>query len=360
MTSPSVSPSVSPNMARSLVLSMSWVRELVPLAQAAEAAGFDRVWTTEYQGYDAMIRAALVAGSTDRIGIGTGITYGFTRAPLAMVAAVADVQSASNGRFTLGIGMGTNGMRTRWYDVEIDRPARRFGEYVRFIKAALDAEDGLVFEGEYHRADVAGFGLPDRDLMSRVEVWGSGVNAAMLRSAATHGDGVALHPLTMAPNYWESAIAPALDEAKRPDDSQAKLAMWVITSVADDEEAARLQARRNLAFYFSTPSYRNAAEGASWQAEATAVAGRIADGTPLDDVARSLPDAMVDELTLSGTPAQIRERIPAMEAALAERGISELVLQQAARGASREHTVESCRQMIRSAGPTIAGDHTYG
>lgn len=281
-------------MRRSVVLSMKWVRQLIPLAQRAEAAGLYRVWTTEYNTYDAMIRSALIAASTERIQIGTGITYAFSRRPVALAAAAADIQVASEGRFTLGLGMGTNGMRSKWYDVHLNSPARRFAETVKLLREAQAATDGLHFNGDYENVDVPGYALDEPELTRRMEIWGSGVNAAMLASAARSCDGVATHPLTVAPGYWQEAVEPALAKGLHEDGSRAKVAAWILTSVQDDEEQARRQSRRNLAFYFSTPSYQSAAQGATWAPAAERVLGTAREkGTnDLEAIADLIPDDM--------------------------------------------------------------------
>lgn len=340
-------------MKRSVVLSMKWVRELAPLAQRAEAAGLYRVWTTEYNTYDAIVRAALIAASTDRIRIGTGITYAFSRQPVALAAAAADVQAASGGRFTLGLGMGTRGMRGRWYGISLDSPARRFTELVRLLRQAQAATDGLHFSGDYDKTDIPGYSLTDRRTAAAMEIWGSGVNTAMLTAAARCCDGVATHPLTLSPAYWQDAVEAAIARGLHADGSRAKIAAWVLTSVHEDEDEARLQARRNLAFYFSTPSYQSAAQGTAWAAAAAAILERArTEGVEdLDGLAQLVPDEMLEDLTVSGTPAQVRERIPALEKDLAARGVDEVVFQLASRGASREHTISSCAAMIGSVAP---------
>lgn len=344
-------------MKRSVVLSMKWVRELAPLARIAEEAGIYRVWTTEYNTYDAIVRAALIAASTDRIQIGTGITYAFSRQPVALAAAAADVHTASGGRFTLGLGMGTNGMRSKWYDLKLQSPARRFTEIVRLLDEAQAATDGLKFEGEFTEVHVAGYRLFERDSLPRMEIWGSGVNAAMLTAAARCCDGIAAHPLTISAGYWATAVEEAVAKGVHPDGTRAKIAAWVLTSVHPDEEAARWQSRRNLAFYFSTPSYQSAAQGTTWAGAAAAVLEKArTEGTgDLDGMAALVPDEMVDELTICGSPDTVRRRMDEMERELASRGVEEIVFQQASRGAGRDETVHSCAEIIRCA--ATAGSH---
>jgi alkanesulfonate monooxygenase SsuD/methylene tetrahydromethanopterin reductase-like flavin-dependent oxidoreductase (luciferase family) len=336
---------------RSVVLSMQWVQELSPLARRAEAAGLYRVWTTEYNTYDAIVRAALIAATTSAIQVGTGITYAFTRRPVALAAAAADVQAASGGRFTLGLGMGTNGMRSKWYDLQLDAPARRFTEVVRLLRAAQTAAGGLHFQGDYDSTDIPGYVLPDAATAATMEIWGSGVNAAMLTAAARCCDGIAAHPLTLSPAYWNDAVETAVARGLHEDGSRAKIAAWVLTSVNSDEDEARWQARRNLAFYFSTPSYRTAATGATWAGAAARILEQARTGgtQDLNRLAALVPDAMLDDLTISGSPAQVRERMRGVESDLAGRGVDEIVFQLASRGSGREQTVRSCAAIIDSA-----------
>src|SRR5262249_32706857 len=91
---------------RSIVFATDALDPVIELAQNAEKAGFQRVWTTEYPHRDAVLRALAIALRTKSIGVGTGIAYAFTRLPLAMAAMSADVQRLSGGRFTLGVGAG--------------------------------------------------------------------------------------------------------------------------------------------------------------------------------------------------------------------------------------------------------------
>lgn len=343
------------SMRRSLVLAAETFPPLIEIAKAADAAGFHRVWTTENNAYDAVIRAVVLGLNTERIGVGTGIAYHFTRAPLAAAVMAAEAQSVTGGRFTLGLGAGTRGMRSRWYGLDDDRPAARFAEYVALVKTVWQSSTGLEFQGEFFSADIPTFHLSqDAAHLAALRVYGSGLNARMLEVAASSCDGVALHPLARSEHYLDEVVSPALGRAADRSGRSCQLAAWQITSVDDDEDVARQRARQTLAFYFSTPSYRTIAEGTNWQEAVRAIretyklGGAEAEWSRL---AQHVTDEMVDDMTLAGTPEQVRTRLPAIEADLAQRGVDELVFQTVGKGLTPAEVLSNCRGIIEVCAP---------
>jgi probable F420-dependent oxidoreductase len=312
---------------RSIVLSTDDVGELVDVARTAEDAGLYRVWTTENTNHDGIVQAAVLGRATSRIRIGTGIAYAFGRAPLTAAVAAADVHVASGGRYTLGLGAGTRGIRRR-YGVEFDHPAPRLAEYAGLLKAAWAATGALEFSGRFYTARVPGWRREPAPDLSGLDVYGSGLNPTMLRWAARGCDGVALHPLAASEHYLDTVVDPALTAGAAESGRRARFAAWYLTSVADDEDVARERVRKNLAFYFATPSYQTAAAGAPWEASAVAIRdGFVEHGADWPRLMRLVDDRMIDDLALTGTPAQVRERLPALEKRLAGHGVDELVCQ---------------------------------
>ncbi len=315
-------------MKRSIVLAGAHsLATLVELSKDAEAAGFHRIWTTESHSRDALLRAAVIAVNTRTIRIGTGIAYAFTRAPLGMAAAAAEIRVLSDGRFTLGLGAMTRGMRRGWYGLEIDHPAPRLKEYVRFVRAALGARVGFSFSGRFYRADVPRFELVgDHALLASTPIYGSGVNVLMLKACADVCDGIALHSIASALPYYDSVVAPAIARSGR----DVSLAVWRITAVNSDGDVARSAARRNIAFYLTTPSYRTVAQGRPWADRITVIQEAFRASGPAPDWRRLeafVSDDMLDELALAGTPAEVGRRIGVLESEYACRGVDEIVFQ---------------------------------
>lgn len=346
-------------MRRSLVFSTESFRPLPQLAQQAEAAGFDRVWTTESTSRDAIIRALTIGHATRSIGVATGITYAFTRSPLAMAATAADVHIATNGRFTLGLGAGTKGMRTRRYDVtSFDHPGSRLGDYTALMRAAWNCDDaGLSYRGRFYSAQVHGSTRSaELDGLPPIPVVGSGVNETMLRLSARYCDGVALHPLLAFRDYLDRVVMPAIRDGGSTNVAPPWVAAWCPVSVATEEDVARWRARASLGFHFTTPSYQRITEGTRWEATTRALCDRFrADPTlSRERLAESVPAAMADEFCLIASPESLPHRLAALEADLSARGIAEIVLQPVGTGLADTEYVRLCSAVISNAGRSDA------
>lgn len=362
-------------MLRSVVLGGSGFDALVPIARAAEAAGYHRVWTTEGAERDAIVRAAAIAAATSRIEVATGIAYAFTRSPLAAAATAADVHQLAGGRFSLGLGAGTRGLRRR-YGVEWEHPAPQFAEYAELIRHAFDPAAPDQFTGRFYESELSQLHRRAAACQSRPKVYGSGVNRVMLRHCAAACDGVAVHSLATAPGYFEEVVLPALREGTQlgkalregahrgatqlgetpRGGSMPSLACWIIACVAEDSETAVRLARRQLAFYFSTPSYRGVAEAAGWAASAEAIRNRAKQARyqDWDQVADAVPDEMVRSLAIAGTAAEVSAQLPAAEARLAAGGADELVLQLVGFGDTWEQIRDQGIELVRACAPQSA------
>lgn len=317
-------------MHRSIVLATNHFGPLVPIAQAAEAAGYYRVWTTEGAGGDAIARAQHILANTRTIRVGTGIAYAFTRPPLAISVQAADVQEASKGRFALGVGAGTKGVRERRYGVVFDHPAPRMAEYVELVRATLHARDGLSFQGKFYQIEFPQFALPhDPALTGSIELYGASLAPTMTRYVAGSCDGVALHSLALFEPYFSEVTVPAIRRGAEKAGKMPRVAAWKIAAAFDDADHARRLARRQLAFYFSTPSYGAVVAGHRWAAVAATIREEAKRRLyqEWDEVGKVIPDDMVDAMTIAGTPAEVRAGVAAMERDLAGSGVDEIVLQ---------------------------------
>ena len=89
-------------------------------AVAAEAAGYDAVWTAETS-RDPFFPLALAAPATENLTLGTSIAVAFARNPMLLANIGNDLQYLSKGRFVLGLGSQIEG-RVLNGDLHADHP----------------------------------------------------------------------------------------------------------------------------------------------------------------------------------------------------------------------------------------------
>ncbi|MFN8533232.1 MAG: LLM class flavin-dependent oxidoreductase [Dehalococcoidia bacterium] len=308
-------------MGRGIIFPGMDLGNLGDLAAHAEAANFDSYWVTESRGQDAFVRLAVIAQATHRIAIGSGIAYSFTRHPIAVAGAAADLDQLSGGRLIVGLGAGTKYMRQRWYGVDWAHPAPQMKDYVELMRAAWRAADPpgpLRFAGRSYTIDIDRIARPGMARPS-IPVYAAALNPAMIRFAAEAFDGIALFPLALSKGYFDQVVVPNIEigarrAGKSPRD--VKIAAWLLTAVHRDAAEAFRQSQHALGFYFSTRSYGTVADLAGFTAEkerVLAIFNQDRTNPDRDAMADAISREMVEAMTLSGTPDEVRRKIGAFE-----------------------------------------------
>jgi alkanesulfonate monooxygenase SsuD/methylene tetrahydromethanopterin reductase-like flavin-dependent oxidoreductase (luciferase family) len=90
-------------------------REQIQYAQAVERLGYDTIWVSEVNGYDAVSVLTAVAGATSRVTIASGIVGIYLRDPLLMAMGAAAVNEFADGRLVLGLGTSTPVIVEQWH-----------------------------------------------------------------------------------------------------------------------------------------------------------------------------------------------------------------------------------------------------
>ncbi|NUP00201.1 MAG: LLM class flavin-dependent oxidoreductase [Nonomuraea sp.] len=132
------------------------LREAVELIEAAETAGFHDAWIAEhhFMSYgvcpSAITLAAVAAGRTSRIGLGTAVSVLSSQHPVALAEQAAMLHHLSGGRFTLGVGRGGPWVDLEVFGTGLARFERGFGESLDLLVAALSG-DPVAAEGEFFR-----------------------------------------------------------------------------------------------------------------------------------------------------------------------------------------------------------------
>src|SRR3954465_72536 len=115
--------------------------DLADQAREAEAAGIDCVWAPELF-RSSVTQATWLAAATDRVGVGTGIAWAFTRSPFILAVAALDIDEMSGGRFRLGLGAGVKRLNETWHAVEYGKPAPHLRETIEAVRLVLEKAAG--------------------------------------------------------------------------------------------------------------------------------------------------------------------------------------------------------------------------
>ena len=135
---------------------------------AAEALGFDSVWTAEAYGSDALTPLAWWGARTSRIRLGTAIAQISARTPTAVAMAALTLDHLSGGRFTLGLGASGPQVVEGWYGQPYPRPLARTREYVAVVRDVLRREAPVTFDGEFYTLPYRGGANLGKPLRSTV------------------------------------------------------------------------------------------------------------------------------------------------------------------------------------------------
>ena len=217
--------------------------------QQAETLGYTDAWTMEVDGLDAFTPAALAAAWTERLRLGTAIANVFTRGPALLAQSAAAVAEMAPGRFCLGIGSSSPAIVENWNGVELRRPLARVRETVAFLRA--------VFAGERAASEalgVRGFRL-SRRFAEPPPIFVAALQEKMLALAGRTADGVVINWLSASdvPKVVSVAKEAAKSAGRDPDALEVVCRIFVIPT--ENEDVARLIARRAIAGYFTTPVY---------------------------------------------------------------------------------------------------------
>ncbi|HEX6312449.1 MAG TPA: LLM class F420-dependent oxidoreductase [Acidimicrobiia bacterium] len=262
--------------------------------EEAAALGYTDLWSAESGGADAFTPLALAAAWTPTLRLGTAIVPAYTRGAATLAQTVAAMVQAAPGRFVLGIGSSSNVIVENWNGIPFDRPFQRVRDTIRFLRAALAGEK---VTHEYETFAVKGFRLGVKlDEMPPILV--AALRPGMLRLAGTEGDGAIIN--------WLSAddvktVVPHVGEGK-------EIAARIFVLPSEDRELVRFVGRRAIAAYLNVPVYAKFHEWLGrgellqpmWDAWAAG---------DRDAATAAIPDALVDELIVHGSPADCRAHL---------------------------------------------------
>jgi 5,10-methylenetetrahydromethanopterin reductase len=288
------------------------IRDGMQYAQYAERRGFEAVWQAESRLVrDAIVPMAAFAAVTERIRIGSGVVNNWTRNAALLAATYLTLDDLAPGRIILGIGA--------WWDplarnvgIQRTRPLKAMREVVTVVRDLL-AMRRVTFNGEF--VQVEGIELDvvhGRREPRQVPIYIGATGMQMMELAGEIADGVLLN-YCVPPEYNDPALNHIAQGAARSGRAleQIDRPQLVVCSVDHDRRRALDGARELLTQYLAQQPHIQQASGVDPEVviRIQRILGWPATREQIREAMQFVPDELVQRITASGTPEEVRAKV---------------------------------------------------
>jgi probable F420-dependent oxidoreductase len=297
-------------------LAMEKLEETGPAARRLEDMGFDGGFSFEGR-HDPFLPLVDAARATERLELGTAIAVAFARNPMICAHQANDLQLLSGGRFILGLGTQIEPHIVKRFSMPWSKPAARMREFVLAIKAIFqtwETGERLSFRGEFYTHTLmTPFFNPGPNPHGAPPIFLAGVGPRMVEVCGEVADGFFVHPLH-TPDYLRSVTLPALHKGasaagRDPQSCEISCQTIVCLGSTDEEvERARQKARGQVSFYGSTPAYRGVLDHHGY-GDLQPKLNRMSKEGKWLDMMGEIDDDLLDMIAVSGTPADVAQRL---------------------------------------------------
>jgi probable F420-dependent oxidoreductase len=276
----------------------------VPLADHAElyrrteALGYDDLWSSETpNGADGISTLAAAIPVTERMRLATGIVNPYTRGPAVLAQTAATLQEMSRGRFVLGLGASSDVAVERFNGLEFAKPLTRMREAVGRVRPVLSVPGGKGFGGL----------RLERPVTTPVPIVLAALRARMLGLAGEIADGAFTNFLPLSGLAQVRAAHRAGEARAGRAEGSTELVCRFFIIPGDPADGVAL-ARGMLSTYGSVPVYAEFFRWLGWARQLDPMVEAAASGDRRR-AAELVPEQLLSEIYLLGSPAQIRERL---------------------------------------------------
>jgi probable F420-dependent oxidoreductase len=217
------------------------------LARQTEEVGLHSLWLNDrlvYDNFEPLAALAAAAGATRQIKLGTSVLLLPYRRPVLLVKTLATIDFISQGRLTLGVGVGNRESDYDVVGVPFDRRGARGLESIQLMRR-LWQEDQVSFKGEFFTVHEMSLG-PKPFGNHSISIWMGGNADAVLKRIGRFADGYICSTSAMPnfPTMWKNI--PQHARAARRDPSKIEKAG--LNYLAIDEDKGRAVRARETFF----------------------------------------------------------------------------------------------------------------
>jgi probable F420-dependent oxidoreductase len=224
------------------------VRFLCDFLTRAEALGYDSVWVQEQiLGDGPMLEPVTLltfaAALTSKVRLGSSVILPLTRNPVHLAKAVATLDQLSQGRVTLGVGMGGPHVPEPAFGIPKENRSRRFVETIKVMKALWTQPRATVTGEFWNFENVA---MEPKPLQKPYPpIWFGARDEFALKRTVRHGNGWMGAGSSSTADFVKQGamLRRLLEEAKR-DPAKFPISKRVYLAVDDNRERAEKRLRQ--------------------------------------------------------------------------------------------------------------------
>ena len=288
------------------------IRDGMEYARYAEERGFEAVWQAESRLVrDAIVPMAAFAAVTDHIMIGSGVINNWTRNIGLLAATFLTLDDLAPNRIICGIGA--------WWDplaknvgIERRKPLTAMRETIEVMRRLL-AMERVTYHGEFHHVDGIELDVVHGRREPRdVKVMIGATGPQMMELTGEIADGAVLN-YCVPPEYNIEAMEQLQRGADRAGRKLEDIdrPQLVVCSVHEDRKTALDGARELLTQYLAQQPHIAKASGVKPEVvqQIQMTLGWPATKEQVRAAMKYVPDELVQHITASGTPAEVKAKV---------------------------------------------------
>ena len=276
------------------------IEEVLECSQKLNEIKPEVEWIPETWGMENFSMLGLASKENTFSKIGSSIINIYSRSPSLIAMGASTIDTISNGRLILGLGTSSVPIVENFHGNSFDTPVQRMKEYVEIIRLALQGEK-INYSGKIFT--LKDFSLLTKPIRKEIPIYLAAINQKMVEMTWDIADGVIFY---LRPKNEMKETISKMQKKKKIDTT-----LQIITCIHEDEEKARNRAKKTLSFYIAVGKiYREFLQSTGYSNEVKIINEEY-EKNGLDSLQELIPEKMLDDLCIAGTPATAIKKLDA-------------------------------------------------